>query len=61
MDWAFLPIFSKWTGLNLKEEKIEKLSFGFRKKKDWNDSVKFENLEEMSKFPANSTNFLPRY
>jgi hypothetical protein len=31
MDWAFLPIFSKWTGLNLKEEKIEKLSFGFRK------------------------------
>ena len=50
MDWAFLPIFSKWTGLqicgNLKEEKIEKLSFGFRKKKDWNDGVKFEHLSD---------------
>ena len=37
MDWAFLPIFSKWTGLKFveiwKKEKIEKLSFGFRGRK----------------------------
>ena len=34
------------------EEKIEieKFSFGFRKKKDWNDSAKLENVEEMSKW-----------
>ena len=53
MDWAFLPIFSRWTGLKFVEiwkKKIEKFIVRISEKKDWNDSVKFENLEEMSKW-----------
>ena len=57
MDWAFLPIFSRWTGLKFVEiwkEKIEKIEkiivrMPFRKKKKGKSreiSVKFENLEK---------------
>ena len=59
MDWAF---FSKWTGA--KNRKMTEIATFYSKKKcrqidrsfdgkqwkDWNDSVKFENLEEMSKW-----------
>ena len=57
MDWAFLPIFSRFVEIWKKKiEKLKKFSFGChfgrkRREKSRETSVKFENLEEkMSKW-----------
>ena len=50
MDWAFLPLFSKWTGLKFVEiwkKKLKKFIVWIsEKKRDWYDSVKFEHLSD---------------